>query len=175
MYCRTVVELRWQSIIRLIKCPHILRIVPLPKIYMRRSANVRPASRTVSQPWPCLTNFINRISKINNEKIKVEGRGSCVVGGRGGFRDIPFRSSSSLAQQLNNTISTSLVCMAIYPTNTRRCPNVGLMLVHCLYTFSMTTQQKQIICITFIQSRPNVFDVGPTLYKCYTNVLRLLG
>ena len=25
------------------------------------------------------------------------------------------------------------------------------------------------ICITFIQRRPNVFDVGPTLYKCYTN------
>ena len=24
-------------------------------------------------------------------------------------------------------------------------------------------------------SRPNVFDVGPTLYKSYTNVLRLLG
>ena len=34
---------------------------------------------------------------------------------------------------------------------------------------------KQIICITFIQRRPNVFDAGPTLYKCYTNVLCLLG
>ena len=32
------------------------------------------------------------------------------------------------------------------------------------------TQQKQNICITFIQRRPNVFDVGPTLYKCYTNI-----
>ena len=30
-------------------------------------------------------------------------------------------------------------------------------------------------CITFIQRRPNVFDVGQTLYKCYTNVLCLLG
>ena len=29
--------------------------------------------------------------------------------------------------------------------------------------------------ITFVQRRPNVFDVGPTLYKCYTNVLCLLG
>ena len=29
--CRTVVGLRWQSFIRLIKCPHILRIVSLPK------------------------------------------------------------------------------------------------------------------------------------------------
>ena len=32
-------------------------------------------------------------------------------------------------------------------------------------------QHTQIICITLIQRRPNVFDVGPTLYKCYTNVL----
>ena len=35
-------------------------------------------------------------------------------------------------------------------------------------------QQTQNICITFIQRRPNVFDIGPTLYKCYTNVLCLL-
>ena len=26
-------------------------------------------------------------------------------------------------------------------------------------------QQTQDICITFIQRRPNVFDVGPTLHK----------
>ena len=32
-------------------------------------------------------------------------------------------------------------------------------------------QQTQNICITFIQCRLNLFDVGPTLYKCYTNVL----
>ena len=25
---------------------------------------------------------------------------------------------------------------------------------------------------TFVQRRPNVFDASPTLYKCYTNVLR---
>ena len=29
--------------------------------------------------------------------------------------------------------------------------------------------------ITFIQRRPNIFDVGPKLHKCYTNVLCLLG
>ena len=29
--------------------------------------------------------------------------------------------------------------------------------------------------MTFIQRRPNVFDVGATLHKCYTNVLCLLG
>ena len=39
----------------------------------------------------------------------------------------------------------------------------------------MPTQQTQNICITFIQCWPNVFDVGPTLYKCHINVLCLLG
>ena len=29
-------------------------------------------------------------------------------------------------------------------------------------------------CITFVQRRPNVFDVGPTLYKYYTDALCLL-
>ena len=33
----------------------------------------------------------------------------------------------------------------------------------------------QNICITFVQRQSNVFDVSPTLYKCYTNVLFLLG
>ena len=37
------------------------------------------------------------------------------------------------------------------------------------------SQQIQNICITFIRCRINVEDVGPTLYKCYTNVLCLLG
>ena len=32
-----------------------------------------------------------------------------------------------------------------------------------------TTQKTQNICITFMQRRLNVFDVGPTLYKCFTN------
>ena len=49
----------------------------------------------------------------------------------------------------------------------------------CLYTAVKSqkgsNQQTQNICITFIQRRPNVFDVGPTLYKCYANVLYLLG
>ena len=35
--------------------------------------------------------------------------------------------------------------------------------------------QTQNICIIFVRRRPNVFDVGPTLCKCYTNVLCLLG
>ena len=46
------------------------------------------------------------------------------------------------------------------------------------YTFPIPQgliKQTQNICITFEQRRPNVFDVGPALYKCYTNVLCLLG
>ena len=39
----------------------------------------------------------------------------------------------------------------------------------------MDSQQTQEICITFVQRLTNVFDVGPTLYKCYTNILCLLG
>ena len=36
-------------------------------------------------------------------------------------------------------------------------------------------EETQNICLTFIQYRPNVFDVGPILHKCQTNVLCLLG
>ena len=36
-------------------------------------------------------------------------------------------------------------------------------------------QYTRNICITFVQCWTNVEDVGPTLYKCYTNVLCLLG
>ena len=38
-----------------------------------------------------------------------------------------------------------------------------------------SSQQTQNICITCVQRRPSVFDVGPTLHKFYTNSLRLLG
>ena len=31
----------------------------------------------------------------------------------------------------------------------------------------IATQKTQNFCITFVQCRPNVFDVGPTLFKCY--------
>ena len=42
-------------------------------------------------------------------------------------------------------------------------------------TYFSASEQAQNICITFVQRWPNVFDVGPTLYKCYANVLCLLG
>ena len=43
-----------------------------------------------------------------------------------------------------------------------------------VWSISVHSQQTQNICITFMQGRPNVFKVGPTLYKCYTNVTGLV-
>ena len=37
-----------------------------------------------------------------------------------------------------------------------------------------TSKRTQNICITFVPRRPNAFDVGSSLHKCYTNVLCLL-
>ena len=49
-------------------------------------------------------------------------------------------------------------------------------LLYSVYTIHWRgTQHTQNICITCMQRRPNVFDVGPTLYKCYINILCLLG
>ena len=39
----------------------------------------------------------------------------------------------------------------------------------------LIAKQTQNICIPFVQQRSNVFDIGQTLYTCYTNVLCLLG
>ena len=39
----------------------------------------------------------------------------------------------------------------------------------------ITTQQTQNICITLVQCWTNVEDVGPTLYKCYTNIFGFAG
>ena len=44
-----------------------------------------------------------------------------------------------------------------------------------ILTSCPTPQYTQNICITFVQSWANVEDVGPALYKCYTNVLCLLS
>ena len=50
-----------------------------------------------------------------------------------------------------------------------------MVLLFSCVTLIQPSQQTQNICITCIQRRPNVFDVGTTLYKWYTNVLCLLG
>ena len=36
-------------------------------------------------------------------------------------------------------------------------------------------QYQIIICVAFVQRRPNVFDASPTLYTCHINVLCMLG
>ena len=64
-------------------------------------------------------------------------------------------------------------------------PDAALVLVHRLRRWANIKQhwssgwyvsrQTQNMCITFVQRRPKVFDVGPKLYKCYANVLCLLG
>ena len=75
----------------------------------------------------------------------------------------------------------------LHTQQTRRRPNAGPMLAHRLrrwpsinpalvqrlvFAEQRSTQETQNICITFVQC---VEDVGPALYKCYTNVLCLLG
>ena len=44
-----------------------------------------------------------------------------------------------------------------------------------LYAVKKTTKQTQKNRITFEQHRPSVEGAGPMLFKCYTNVLCLLG
>ena len=48
--------------------------------------------------------------------------------------------------------------------------------IYLVYAWAaLCIQKTQNIFITFVQRWQNVFDVGPTVYKCYTNVLCLLG
>ena len=55
----------------------------------------------------------------------------------------------------------------------KRCfyPRVLIDFIQTYVHWLPSTQQKQNICIKFIQCWANVEDVGPTLYKCYTNVM----
>ena len=49
-----------------------------------------------------------------------------------------------------------------------------IMIHHSILPVLGLSQWTQNICIPFVQCWTNVEDVGPTLYKCYTNVLCLL-
>ena len=51
---------------------------------------------------------------------------------------------------------------------------LGIVVAGRLLVIVVHAQWTQNICITFIPCWTNVFDVGPTWYKCYTNVLCLL-
>ena len=61
------------------------------------------------------------------------------------------------------------------PTSARLAHDTTNIGSHNYVLCEHSSQQTQNICITFVQSRPNVFDVGPTMYKCHTNGLCLLG
>ena len=58
---------------------------------------------------------------------------------------------------------------------THCCLNVGPLSSTLSQRWNSVGQVLASICITFVQRRPNVFDDGPTLYKCYTNVSCLLN
>ena len=69
-----------------------------------------------------------------------------------------------------------------FSANTRPCFNVGhhwrsnRQRVSVVFStnYQCVSQQTQNICITLIQGWANVKDVGPRLYKCYTDILCLL-
>ena len=68
-----------------------------------------------------------------------------------GYLFMPYMDFKNEIRRIKNS--------RIHQNNDITCVYVGL------------SQQTKNICITFIQRRLNVFDVGPTLYKCYTNIL----
>ena len=75
---------------------------------------------------------------------------------------------SGFTSQAHGKSGIFLRCVPI-KYNNRALEAVGKLLNY------LTSQQTQHICITFVQYWTNAEDVGPTLYKCYTNVLCLLG
>ena len=43
------------------------------------------------------------------------------------------------------------------------------------HRLSASSPRSQGICVALVQRRPSVFDAGPALYRCCTDVLSLLG
>ena len=115
--------------------------------------------------WAHNTFFI--ISKSNSTMWKSTRRKHCIWGitylavDQLLGQDQVFMSTSSANVNCQRTVG-SMFCEYL-----RRWP--------CIKYQWVTSQQTQNICVTFVQRRTNVFDVGATLYKCYTNVLCLLG
>ena len=48
-------------------------------------------------------------------------------------------------------------------------------ILHVLQYIVLYTNYLYDICMTFVQRRPNDFDVDPTFYKCYSICLCLQG
>ena len=79
------------------------------------------------------------------------------------------------------TVQLLMICWIIYSVPTFFSCLMLNMVIFCELNgikyrdFNMLqSQQTQNICITFVR-RPNVFDIGTTLYKCCKYVLCLLG
>ena len=75
-----------------------------------------------------------------------------------------------------------LWCGPIYAINNLHCNKRSTSSVYWFKGYHLileciwySSQQTQNICTSFVLRRPNVFDVDPTFYKCYTNVLRWLS
>ena len=73
--------------------------------------------------------------------------------------------------QFQTCIFNTTLCILCYPLVTLA---QHWRTVQCVME-SPPAQQTQNIRITCIQRRPNVFDIGPALYKSHTIVLCLLG
>ena len=77
-----------------------------------------------------------------------------------------------ICQQKNWTQNLDAVIFAASIADTgQQCGDVG----RAKNGMMLLSRYTQNICITFIQCWTSVFDVGPTLYNCYTNVSCLLG
>ena len=63
--------------------------------------------------------------------------------------------------------------LEVDPTYSPFLASAGIYYLSAIHCVILQTHTKN--CITLKQRRPNVFDVGPALYKYYTNVLCLLG
>ena len=101
--------------------------------------------------------------------------------------DDPDHIYYHLSRVFTTVCKKAWVGARLHTQQTRRRPNADPMLAHRLQRWPSikpalvqrlvfaglrSAQQTQNICITFVQC---VEDVGPALYKCYTNVSCLLG
>ena len=93
-------------------------------------------------------------------------------------------ANHSLFPLCESRVHAKMTSLPVWPVNSKRqylltftskqilsfgCADQSPFIQWCI------AQLAQNIFITFVQRRPNVFDVGPTLCKCYKNVLCLLG
>ena len=74
----------------------------------------------------------------------------------------------------NQIVLSLMVIFCFYMVSDRNWVDVSYCII-AIERCAAIPVNTQSICITFVQCWTNVEDVGPTLYKCYTNALCLLG